>query len=777
MLGIGIGANTAIFGAIDRLLIRPLPFKDQDRLVSVDNAWPLFVDSPNGEAASQSDAAFEGVATYELGRVSMGGATVPEVIRLARTSRNFFSVLGVGANAGYSYSPSDRQSQDDKVVVLSYGFWRRAFSEDRTITGRKITLNGRSFTVIGVMPADFLFLVRGREADAWVPLDSDDTLVKSAQTEGSGTVARLKSGLSLNEAQARTDVVFNRLARDKPQLKLRPKDRMLLVQLRDAWFGNLRLPLLMLLAGAICLLLIAGANTLGLMIERAAQRQKDMAIRAALGAGWKQMLRQQVIESLLLGMFGSALGVLIAYWASKVMIAASPARIPQSGEAGISLRMIAFAIAIAMPASIIPGVIAAWRISNTSLSAVMNETSSRIHSFLSPRLRKLLVISEVALTMLVLINAGLLLRTFRGLLHENLGFDTQNVLTLEIAPLETQYPDRLKRSALYQRIIDKVGGLPGVASAGAISHLPIYSGSLIVPVSLQERTVPPELGFSWTSRIATADYFKTMSIPILEGRSFDQHDSADGPRVVIVDQSAAAFLNQHFFPNESVIGKHLVLNFDKPTAFEIVGIAGDIKQQGLEIAAWPGFYLHSLQRPPSVSNLVVRTTSNPASLASAVRNAISEVDKELPVSDLRPMEQQVTESVSRRRFALLLTSILGMSALLLSMIGLYSLMSHIVFHRTHEIGVRIALGANASDVLRLILRQAFGFVVVGAVVGILASLATGRLIASLLFNVSATDPLTLIAVTITLIAVAVIACYVPTRRAMRIDPIEALRHE
>ena len=777
MLGIGIGANVAIFSVIDRLLLRPLPFNDQERLVSVENAWPLFVDAPkDNQVIANPDDAFEGLAQYEMGRVTLGGETVPEVIRLVRASRNYFSILGVGARIGYFFS-AEAHSQDDKVVVLSYGLWRRLFNENASVAGKQITLNGQSFTVIGVMPSDFVFLVRGREADAWIPLVPDDPLVKTAQEEGSGTIARLKPGISLAEAQARTDLVFERIMQAQPQLKLRPRDRMLLVHLRDFWFGNLRWPLLMLLAAAICLLLIVSSNTLSLMIARAAYRQRDMAIRAALGAGWKEMLRQQLLETLLLGIISSGLGLLIAYWAIKAMMALSPARIPNSDQTGINLRMIVFACIIAIPAATIPGLIAAWRISKMSLTSVINESSGARGSLLSLRLRKVLVISEVALTVLILVNAGLLLRSFRGLLQVQLGFDTHNVVTVEVAPLETKYRDRQKRSALYQEILTNVSRLPGVASAGTVNYLPIFSGSLILPVGLQERAVPPELAFSWTYRNATQDYFKTLRIPIVAGRTFTEQDGIDAPRVAIVDQSAATYLNQHFFPNESIIGKHLVLTFDKPTSFEIIGIAGDIKQQGLDIASSPGFYLHALQRPPSVSNIVVRTTSDPTSILGVIRNTILEVDKDLPVSDLRLMEKQVTEYVSRRRFALLLTSILGAGALFLSTVGLYSLMSHIVVHRTHEIGVRMALGANVRDVLRLILRQGFGLVIAGIALGIVVSLASGRLIASLLFGVTTTDPATLIGVTLTLIVVAIVACYVPARRAMKIDPIEALRYE
>ncbi len=778
MLAIGIGANAAIFGVIDRLFLRPLPFNDQNRLVSVEKAWPLFAKrSGDDEFAAQPDDAFEAVAKYEIGRVTLGSEAAPEVIRLARTSRSYFAVLGVGAHVGYVFSAAESQSQKDKVAVLSYGLWRKVFNQDTSVVGRQITLNGRSFTVIGVMPSDFLFLVRGREADAWIPLVKDNALIKTAQEEGAGTVARLKPGLTLEQAQARTDLVFERIVQSQPQLKLKPNDRILLIQLRDYWFGNFRSPLLMLLAAAVCLLLIAAANTTGLMIARAAERQKDMAIRAALGASWMQMRRQHLIESLLLSILGTVLGLLLAYCATKAMLALSPTPIPHPDEAGLNLRMIAFAFAISIPAAIIPGLISGWRVSRTSLHAVVNQGSVRTGSLLSPRVRKVLVVSEVALTVLVLINAGLLFRSFRGLLQEKLGFDTENVVTLEIAPLETKYPDKSKRSAMYQQIIDRVGSLPGVAHVGTVNYLPIFSGSLILPVSLQERVVPPEHGFSWTYRVASSGYFNSMGIPLIAGRTFSEQDGVDAPRVAILDQSAAAWLNERFFPNETVLGKHIVLNLNKPTPFEIIGIAGDIKQQGLDIAMYPGFYLHALQHPPSVSNLVVRTTSHPASISGVVRNTIAEVDKDLPVSDLRLMEKQVTDSVSRRRFALLLTSILGSAALFLSMLGLYSLMSHIVSHRTHEIGVRMALGANLRDVCKLVLRQGVGLVVKGIALGILISFATGRLIASLLFGVNPTDYITLALVSLLLVIVAVVACYVPMRRAMKIDPIEALRYE
>jgi predicted permease len=778
MLAIGIGANATIFGVIDRLFIRPLPFNDQDRLVSVEKAWPLFKNaSGDNEFAAQPDDAFEAVAKYQLGRVTVGSEAAPEVIRLARTSRSYFSVLGVGAQVGYVFSATEGRSQENKVAVLSYNLWRRLFNQDTSVVGKQISLNGRSFTVIGVMPSDFLFLVRGREADAWIPLVEDDALIKTAQDEGAGTIARLKPGLTLEQAKARTDVVFERIMQSQPQLKLKPKDRILLIQLRDYWFGNFRSPLLMLLAAAIFLLMIAGANTTGLMVARAAERQKDMAIRAALGASWMQMRRQHLIESLLLAITGTGLGLLLAYCATKAMLALSPALVPHQDEVGLNLRTIAFAFAISIPTALIPGLIAGWRVSKTSLRAVISEGSARSGSLLSPRVRKLLVVSEVALTVLVLINAGLLFRSFRGLLQEELGFETQNVLTLEVAPLETKYPERLKRSALYQQIIDRVGNLPGVAQVGTVNYLPIFSGSLILPVNLQERVVSPEQGFSWTYRVASSEYFNAMSIPVIAGRTFSEQDGVDAQQVAILDQSAAALLNERFFPNGTVLGKHIVLNLDKPTPFEIIGIVGDIKQQGLDVATYPGFYLHSLQRPPSVVNLVVRTTSHPSSIAGVVRNTISGVDKDLPVTDLRLMEQQVTDSVSRRRFALLLTGILGAAALFLSMLGLYSLMSHIVSQRTHEIGVRMALGANLRDVCKLVLRQGLGLVVTGIALGILISLATGRLIATLLFGVNPTDYVTLGVVSLLLVIVAIVACYVPMRRAMKIDPIEALRYE
>jgi putative ABC transport system permease protein len=533
----------------------------------------------------------------------------------------------------------------------------------------------------------------------------------------------------------------------------------------------------MLLGAAACLFLIACANTISLMIARSADHRRDMAIRGALGAGWVQMVRQHLIEGVLLGILGGVLGLLMAYWATEVMLAVSPTPIPRPDEVGINLRMIAFVFVIAIPAAIIPGVISSWRISRTPLNGIVNEGPARGGSLFSARLRRVLVISEVALTMAVLINAGLLFRSFRGLMQEKLGFDTYNVLTLELAPPATRYPDSPRRAALYQQIIDRVGSLPGVAHAGTVNYLPMFSGSLMIPVKLQEREVPPELWFSWTYRVASSDYFEAMKIPVIAGRTFSDRDGAAAPRVVILDQSAAAYLTKHFFPHESLLGKHVVLTFDKPTAFEIIGVAGDIRQQGLGISSYPGFYLHALQRPPAVAHLVVRTTIDPSSMSGLLRSTISAIDRDLPVSGLTLMEEHVTASVARRRFSLLLTTILGSGALLLSMLGLYSLMSHIVSGRTREIGVRMALGADAREVLRLILTQALGTVIAGTVLGILLALGTGGLIASMLVGVGTADPATFGLMTLMLVIVALVACYVPTRRAMRIAPAEALRHD
>ncbi len=772
-LAIAIGATVAVSGVIDRLIVRPLRFPDPARLVFVRNSWPLFVDSLRSGASTGTSRVFERVARYEYGRATIGGGNSPQAIKLVRASGDFFRLLGVHPLLGSVFSVDAIQ---EPIAVISNGLWRSLLGGDSAVVGRSITLNGRTFTVAGVMPETFAFYLRGEESDAWVPLVEEDALMKSAQAEGSGTIARLRTGLTFAQAQAQMNLVFRQIARQHPERRLDAEDRIELIPLRDYWFGALQTPLLMLLGAGLFLLIVACANTTGLMLARAAARRKDVAIRSALGADRWHLVRESLAESLVLGLATTVAGLLLAYWGGNAMLAISPTRIPGADEIGVSGRVIGFALVLALLAASVPGLVSISRVSNGDLARALS-AGARSGTFVSRRLRQWLVVIQVAVTVILLVSGGLLLRSFRILRTENTGFDARQVMTLEIAPPDTKFPDQNARLAYYERILAAVRPLPGIERAGMVNYLPFHSGSYMIPVSDPQRPGANEPAFSWSIRIASPEYFRAMRIPLVTGRAFTEADRVDAPMVAILDESAARMMAPGNSAIESVLGKRIVLNLGEPITFEIVGVVGDIRQQGLAIASYPGFYLSAFQRPPSVANVVLRSTVPPVVVFNAVRGALREVDAELPVAALRMLQADISDSVARRKFAVFLSGILAVCALVLSMVGLYALMSQLVAYRAHEIGVRVALGARSGDVVGLVLRQGMIVVGLGLAAGLAAAQATTRLIASLLYGVGANDPRTFAVVSLVVISVAILACGIPARRALNADPMVTLRNE
>ena len=767
-LAIAIGAASAVFSVVDKLLIRPLPFPDAGRIVYVKNSWPLFVDGVDGEPTSAADDAFHRLARYEMGRVG-AGLTELRVVRVAQVSGGFFEILGVRPAAGGALS-RDAFANSRNGVVLSAELSRSFFNDSAAAAlGQFLTINGRRYVVMGVMPAGFSFQVRGRAVDAWVPFH-EDGLFDVQQTEGSGAIARLKAELSFDEAQSRTDVAFTQLARARPELRLRDNDRMQIMRLRDHWFGSLRGPLLMLLGAAGCLVLIACANVTGLMLARAAARERDSAIRAVLGASQRDLVGEALAESAALGILATAAGLLIALWGAEVMLAVSPVLLPTDLLLGPDLRMFAFALIVALVASCTAGAISAWRAARRDpWRALVAAPHNGV--FLASRMRQTLVIAQIAISVMLLVNAGLLVRSFRALRFESTGFDARNILTMEIATTAPHFADARSRVAYYEQILDGLRSTPGVEQAAMVNFLPLYSGSLIVPIST------PELAGSdsptLTYRAATPGYFTSLRIPLLAGREFNAGDRLNAPLVAILDHSAATLLGGGVAG--SVIGKRITVTSGTPTTYEIVGVVGDIRQQGLGIQAYPGFYLSAYQRPPSVVHVVARTASDPRAVSDGVRTALRRVDATLPVGSLSLLDTRVSDTVSRRRFAVVLSSVLGAIALILSVVGLFALMSEFVLHHLREIGVRVAMGAQPTDIFRLVLRQGGALAAIGIAAGLAAAFTASSLVASLLYGIGRFDPLTFAAVPSLVIVVALVACCVPAVRALRANPVDVLR--
>lgn len=768
-LAIAIGATAAVYGIIDKLLIRALPFPDADRIAFVDNAWPLFADV-NGEPAPDPNDGLARLARYEVGRVSVG-AGEQRLARVARVGGEYFAILGVSPAAGSVLGPEDVRDARQHVV-LSDALADQIFGDSDAALGRTITVNGQSHVVTGVMPRSFAFYVRGMVIDAWVPFTENADFFSAAQGEGGGTIARLQPGITFVEAQSRTDLVFDRIARARPEFRLREDDRMRLVALRDHWYGPLRGPLLMLFGAAGCFLVIACANVTGLMLARAAERQRASAIRTVLGASTGQLVRESLAESLVLAILACTAGILVADWGARALLALSPVPVPHADGIGVTLRMIAVAFALAVAAACIAGVITAWRTSRGDPLRGLT-TGPRDATFVATRTRHGLVVAQLAITVMLLVNGGLLLRSFRALRFESTGFESRNVFTLEIAAVGPRFSDARSRLAYYDRILDTLTAVPGVQHAGMVNFLPMYSGTLMVPVTIPD-LAEGDRSPTWSYRVATPDYFRAMRIPLLAGREFTDSDDEDAPRVAILDRSTAAMLGTA--PHD-VIGRRIVLTLGEPATYAIVGVVGDVRQQGLGIRLYPGFYLSANQRVPTVMNLVARVTADPATAATALRGALRAVDASLPVGALYPLDARVSDTVSRRRFAVVLSAVLGVCALVLSIVALFALMSQVVVHRLHEIGVRVAMGARPWDVLGLVLRQGGGMAAIGIAGGLAAAMATSRLIAGMLYGIGVSDPATFAGVTSLVLLVAIVACAVPATRAAKANPVDVLRRE
>jgi putative ABC transport system permease protein len=782
-LTVGIGANTAIFSVVNAVLLRSLPYDNSERIVMIWGSTPHSDRNSNSPADfidyKERNQVFEQIAAFNAGSFTLAGGDEPEQIRGARVSADFFSVFGVAPSAGRALVAEDDKPGAPRVVVLSQQLWQRRFNSDPGVIGKSVTLNDQGFAIVGIMPAEFQFTIPGifrTPAELWVP----SALVKDNSTRGNQylrVVALLKPGVRLDLAESEMSAIARLLEQDYPNTNEGRGVR--LIGLHEQVVGNVR-PALLILIGAVgFVLLIACANVANLVLARAASRQKEIAVRMALGATRGRLVRQLLTESMLLAAVGGAAGILLALWSTDALVSLSPSNLPRVKEVGVDRYVLVFTLLVSILTGTLSGLVPALRASKPDLNRSLKEGSRGSSENLGRgSLRRLLVVFEISAAFVLLIGAGLLIKSFMRLSEVNPGFDPENVLTMMVSLPRAKYKGPDTQAAFFRQALERIKGLPGVDAVGAINDLPMGGDRDSTNFSIEGSPLPPAGQQPITEwRIVNPDYFKAMRVPLLSGRAFTEADTTGAPPVIVINDS----FRRRFFPDENPTGKRLILNLtiSNPTGVprEIVGVVGDVRGFGLDAEPKPEVYAPYLQEAVSYMALMVKAGRDTGGLAAAVRSEVLAIDKDQPVSNIQSMDQLIKESVAGRRFNMTLLSIFATVALLLSAVGIYGVMSYAVTERTREIGIRVALGAGRKDVLRLVVGEGMTMAVVGIGTGVLAASALTRLMASLLYGVSATDPVTFAAISLVLAGVALLACYIPARRATKVDPGVALRYE
>lgn len=788
-LALGIGANTAIFSVVNAIILRPLPFREPERLVAVfdnfqkQNLNRINVSVPEFYDYQKETKSFEKLAAYASFNANLSATDnrAPERLQALAVTHELFDLLGVAPYKGRGFTPEEDMEGHDNTVILSYGLWQRRFGADPNVVGRTVNINAQDLTVVGIMPPDFNF---PQQTEVWATFGFTPQQL-SMQQRGSrflNVIGRLKPGVTLEQAQAEMDSVAALVARQNPQNYAPEKSGwgINVVPLLDVYVGDLRPALLILLGAVGFVLLIACANVTNLLMARGAARQKELAIRTALGASRLRVMRQLLTESLLLSLLGGAAGLLLAIWGIELLTRWTPANVPRIADVGIDGRVLFFTFLVSLVTGVLFGLLPAMQASRTDLNETLKE-GGRAGSggARRQRIRSALIISEVALALVLLVSAGLMLKSFNRLLSVDPGFDPGNVLTVNVSLPQRGYEEPQKRAAFYHDAVGRISTLPGVESASAVSILPLSPTTQSGTTTAENSSVgPDDIGVEADWRWITPDYFKTMSATLVRGRNFTEDDKEGAERVAIVDETFA----RRFYPNEDAIGKRIKRGGFKSQNpwMTIVGVIKYIKNKRLDAGSHVQAYFPYYQDPqPNSMSLAVRTrpTIDPVSLSPSVRQAVQEVDRNQPIYNIRTMQQIVSESVAQQRLSMLLLAIFACSALLLAAVGLYGVLAFLVNMRTHEIGIRMALGASTRDVLKLIVGQGMLLTIIGIAVGLVGAFALTRIMSSLLFGVSATDPWTFMGVALILALVAFVACLIPARRATRVDPMVALRYE
>ena len=779
-LAIGIGANTTIFSTVDALILHPFSFPQQDRLLVV---WEQNR-AMGFERGSVAPANFidwrdqnqtcETLVAIEQQSFDVSDGSHPERFPGYGVTAGFFEVLGVKAALGRTLLPEDNRPGHEQVVVLKHSFWQQHFGGNSEIVGKQISLNRKPFTIVGVMPADFNYPYNSGEM--WTP----QVFTPEEQTDRGNhhlrVIGLMKNGVSVEQARADLRNISQRAQQQYPETN-GGRDANVMTLTADAVRGaKTGVPILM--GAVVFVLLIACANVANLLLVRAASRQREIAVRLAMGASRMRIMRQALTESTLIGLAGGALGLLFSVWAIEALARGIPEGfskfIPGWNRLGINLTVLGFTFLLSMLAGVVAGLGPIWHSTRTNLNEALKAGGRSDSSAGHNRLRNILIVAEVALSLVLLVGAGLMVRSYVELMRADLGIRPDNVLALQVSLTPDSYADKHKKIAFYQQLTERVAALPGVTKAGLVNLVPFSSSNQSSTFQISGRPpFPAGQQPHAETRVTTPDYFPAIGTDLRRGRVFDSRDDADATRVVLINE---AFANK-FFPGQEPIGQRLNFGGGEKETQEIIGIVGDVTNDDIDEAIDPIAYSPYAQNPRNTMSVIVRGSQDPAQLTTAVRAEVRSLDPNLPVSNVKPVGQMIAERMSPKRLMTYILAVFALIALLLASIGIYGVMSYAVTQRTREIGVRMALGAQAMDVLRLIVKNGMTMAITGVAIGLAGAFGLSRLLANLLFKTTPTDPVTFAAVAASLILVALIACYVPARRATRVDPLVALRDE
>ncbi len=789
-LALGIGANTAIFSVVNAVLLNPLPYRDPDGVVSL---WEKVPEHGRWRASpanffdwKKQNTVFEDVVAFGQGSVALTGVGDPEQLTGARVSAGYFDVVGVEPILGRAFASEEYEPNKGQVVILGYGLWQRRFGGDGNIINRNITLDGASFTVVGVMPPGIYpvspqtagrLVFDEQQQNFWIPMSFTAGWASVRAAHVLGVVARLKPGVTIQQAQTEMDTIGARLEKEYTANR---GEGIIVSPFMSEITGNVRPALLTLLGAVALVLLIACANVAGLLLAQHAGRSKEIAIRAALGAGRQRLVRQFFIEGLLLSLLGTIAGLTIAGLGTKLLLQYVPANVPRLAHVSLNWKVLGFTMLISLGTCLIFGLVPAWQASKPDLHSTL-EQSGRTSGPGASRLRfrQALVVFQVSIALMLVIGAGLLIKSFWKLHQVDPGFQADGVLSAELTLPAPKY-SRDQINNFHKQLLERVSAIPGVKTASIAYDHPLVSNWLD-SFEIEGRVTPVDSRSQSANFIPVGpDYFETVGVRLLTGRKFTTLDDQDHPGVALVNESFV----KHYFPNENPLGQRMkpgppgrIWKGQKLTSFEIVGVVHDVKLAGLDAPSEPAYYLPASQAPLEDMMILVRTTTDPLTIVGAVRQAVWSIDPNQPLSNINTLAKVVDDSIAQRRLNMLLMGLFGGLALLLSAVGIYGLLSHAVTQRTQEMGIRMALGAQVSDVLKLVLRQGMMLAVAGELIGLAGAFALTRLMRGLLFGVTPNDATTFVVVAGVLAVVSLLACYIPARRATKVDPLIALRYE